>query len=194
MRAATRKGGARAPGAQQAGTHQVLLRGVHVHRHNAGLVGLVDGVGSQLIPQLDLLLRGQVLRHGALLAAFGQVLGRGHHLLHYLLWDALLARGRCGGRGSGTCGGTRGCHLRQLGLGGRQGIARLVPLAHQPGNDTASRVVLVQRLRQLLPQRLHVLLLRVRIQHQRIPLVLEQRQHAGNTRGAGRAWRHGLVA
>lgn len=68
-----------------------------------------------------------------------------------------------------------------------QCLARLVSLLGYPRDDPRRRIVLVQRSTQLLPRLRQVLLERMRLQNQRIPLVLEGAEH-GRYRGeVGRA-------
>ena len=63
-----------------------------------------------------------------------------------------------------------------------QGIARLVALLRQSRDDADRGVVLVQRRAEFLPRLSQLLAQRVRLQRQRVPLVLEHRQQRRDRR------------
>lgn len=71
-----------------------------------------------------------------------------------------------------------------------QGLPSLVPLPRQPRDDANSRVVLVQRRRQLLPRARKLLFQVVCFQGQRVPLVLERSQERGDRRQGRRTGAH----
>mmetsp|Transcript_39681 Transcript_39681/g.68004 ORF Transcript_39681/g.68004 Transcript_39681/m.68004 type:complete len:231 (+) Transcript_39681:1338-2030(+) len=162
------------------------LRRVHADADGAGGVNGLRG----LLAERDELLGPELSRRRlALLTPLGQRFrSRREHRLqlggHAVGVDSHSLRPRLGRTVA------RGRRPRRAGLRLGQGLARVVPLLDQPRDHAASCVVLVEGLGKLLPQVLVLLLQRVGLQHQSVPLVLEQIKHARDAGGRHRPRLH----
>mmetsp|Transcript_29999 Transcript_29999/g.95793 ORF Transcript_29999/g.95793 Transcript_29999/m.95793 type:complete len:355 (+) Transcript_29999:636-1700(+) len=174
---------------------------VHAARDDAAVVGLVDveaehargrglvgGVGARAREPLDVVPRRQV-GEVPLLPRPRQALRDVGHPLDDLRRQARLRLVAL----HGGSGGFGGLHVLKLVAELRHLSTRGVPLLQQARDDAAGGVVLVQGVRELLAGGVEVRLELVGLRHQRVPLALQQRQHARDGGRGGRARPHGLV-
>ena len=187
-----------------AAEEQARVARAHVDREHAGLGRLVQRVARGLLERGERGRVGELRGRGPLLALLRERLPLVRHRRDRVVGDARRRRGRrrvarvhCVGARAARgrrAGRARGRVRGDRRLVRREHRARLVALAHQPRYHAARRVVLVQRLRELLARVVEVRLERVRLEHERVPLVLERREQARQRRRVRRARPHAEVA